>query len=431
MDNHKYIGLQNHIKNLKNNVSSQQSKTKKSALILLFFLFINTVSIAQINGCTDALANNFSSNATVNNGSCTYNTSTCTINSSVVLDTKLKETSGLMEWNGYLYTHNDGQDTNLYKLDKTTGTILKTIPLTGVQNVDWEEIAQDDSYIYIGDFGNNYSGNRTDLKIYKILKSTLETIPQIEIINFSYANQANFTAQANNKTDFDCEAFVVTSTEILLFTKQWLTEKTSVYSLSKNAGTYVATLQTTLNVSGLITGATLKENLKIITLCGHSNTLQPLLYLIYDYKDDSFAKANKRKIDIPLPYHQIEGISTSDGITYNLTNESFTFFNNTTPQQLHQLSLATYLGNYINTLSLNNNLTKNNNPILFPNPAGNEIHFSTLDVENNDYEIINLNGKTIKKGQINNQSIRITDLNKGMYLLKFSDTLPVYKFIKK
>ena len=37
------------------------------------------------------------------------------------------------------------------------------------ENVDWEDITQDETHIYIADFGNN-NGNRTDLKIYKILK---------------------------------------------------------------------------------------------------------------------------------------------------------------------------------------------------------------------------------------------------------------------
>lgn len=43
---------------------------------------------------------------------------------------------------------------------------------------------------------------------------------------------------------------------------------------------------------------------------------------------------------------------------------------------------------------------------------------------------MNFDGKTIKKGQINNQTITISDLEKGIYLLKFYDKLSAYKFIK-
>lgn len=427
MKNHKYIRLQNCIKNLKINVSLHQVKIKTNGLFLLISLFFNTVSTAQVVGCTDSSASNYDSNATVNNGSCIYNPATATINSSTVLNATLKETSGLIDWNNFLYTHNDGIDTNLYKIDKSTGAIIKSIPLPGIQNNDWEEISQDDNYIYLGDFGNNFSGNRTDLKIYKILKSTLETSPQIEIINFSYPNQTDFTAQASNKTDFDCEAFVVTKNEILLFTKQWLSEKTSVYSLPKTAGTTIANLITTINVAGLITGATLREDSKLITLCGYSNTVQPFIYLIYDYKDTSLATANKRKINIPLPYHQIEAIATNNGLDYYLSNELLSIFS----QKLHQLSLEPYLGNYLNSLSLSNNLKKNEKPILFPNPAGNEIQFTNSELQNKKYEIINLNGKTIKKGQLSANNISISDLENGIYIVKFIDNKQVYKIIKK
>lgn len=427
MNNEKLVVLQNFIKNINFNVSSHRFKINKNGFILILFLFYKSVSIAQIAGCTDPLATNYNPNATVNNGSCTYNPATVTINSSTGIDGSVYETSGLIEWNGYLYTHNDRTDLNLYKLDKNTGAIVSTIPIPGVQNSDWEEISQDDNYIYIGDFGNNYSGNRTDLKIYKIAKSSLETTPLVEIINFSYSNQTDFTAQANNKTDFDCEAFVVTKNEILLFTKQWLSEKTTVYSLPKTVGTYVANLITTIDVTGLITGATLQEDSKLITLCGYSNMVQPFIYLIYDYKDNTFATANKRKLTIPLPYHQIEAITTNNGLDYNLSNETLSIFT----QKLHQLSLSPFLSTYLNSLSLNDTLTKNNIPVLFPNPSENLIQITHSVLENKNYEIINLNGKSIQKGQLSNNTIGISDLEKGIYILKFAGNNQVYKIIKK
>jgi hypothetical protein len=62
-----------------------------------------------------------------------------------------------------------------------------------VKNTDWEEISQDSSYIYVGDFGNNYQGNRTDLHILRIeKKSFLLNQPIIDTISFSYSNQTDF-----------------------------------------------------------------------------------------------------------------------------------------------------------------------------------------------------------------------------------------------
>ena len=87
------------------------------------------------------------------------------------LPNTVSETSGLLFLKGTLITHNDsGDDANLYELDTLSGSISRTISITNATNVDWEDITQDETYIYIGDFGNN-NGNRQDLKVYKILKT--------------------------------------------------------------------------------------------------------------------------------------------------------------------------------------------------------------------------------------------------------------------
>lgn len=404
---------------------------KAIILILFTFCFYQNSLIAQ-NGCTDISAINYNANALTNDGSCIYDSVSVAPTTSVNLDSILQETSGLIEWNNFLYTHNDDTDTTIYKLDKISGTILQNFSLNTIQNIDWEEVSQDENYIYIGDFGNNASGIRTDLKIYKIDKNTLESNPQIEILNFTYSNQTDFTSQSANHTDFDCEAFVVTANEILLFTKQWISKKTSIYSLPKTAGSHIANLITSINVNGLITGATLKEDSRLIALCGYSSTLQPFVYLIYDYSGTNFSVANKRKLNIKLPYHQIEGISTSNGLEYNLSNESFIrhpFINN--PQKLHQLSLAPYLTNYFNSLSLNNFNSTNNQTVLFPNPSNGEIQINNLQSADQAYQIIALNGKLMKSGNFSNSIINTTDLEKGIYLLNITGTQQVYKLIKK
>lgn len=401
-------------------------------ILLLLILFVANTAIKAQTGCTDTYASNYNINAIVNDGSCIYNNASATINTSIILNQNVLETSGLIEWNNYLYTHNDDTDTTIYKLNNISGAIVQSLPLNTIQNIDWEEISQDENYIYIGDFGNNATGNRTNLKIYKIRKSTIETVPEIETINFNYSNQSDFTAQNANNTDFDCEAFVVTANEILLFTKQWVSGNTTIYSLTKTSGTHTANYLTTINVTGLITGATLKEDSRLISLCGYDSTLHPFIFLIYDYIGTNFTVANKRKIAIPLPYHQIEAIATNNGLDYNLTNESLIqlpIFN--IPQKLHQLSLATYLSNYLNSISLNTIQLTNDNAILYPNPSENEINFSKFDVSNDNYQITDFNGKIVGTGKIYNNKISTVDLEKGIYLLKIINSKKVYKIIKK
>ena len=271
-------------------------------------------------------------------------TKTIKIKSSVKLSETIKETSGLLFFDNQIWTHNDDSDATIYGLN-TSGAIQKKITLKQIKNKDWEAISQDSLYIYIGNFGNNYRGNRNDLCIYRIeKKSFYDTTPIIDTIAFSYAKQTDFSVQKANTTNFDCEAFVILKDSIYLFTKEWSSRKTSIYSVPKTPGNYTAQHQETLNVKGLITDATVLPTKKGIVLCGYSKTLQPFVFLIDDYQNNAFWKGKKRKIKIKLPFHQIEGITTDDGKIFYLTNEATIKkpFINTSPQ-LHTIDLSSFL----------------------------------------------------------------------------------------
>ncbi|NRT15727.1 hypothetical protein HNP99_002084 [Flavobacterium sp. 28A] len=312
-------------------------------IALLLFLF-SIPTYAQIAGCTDPSSKNYNPLATINNGSCKYRSIKLKALYSNLLPENLKESSGLLFYNSLLWTFNDNSDKALYAID-SIGNNKQKIKLEKVVNKDWEEISQDSSFIYIGDFGNNVSGNRQDLHILRIKKNTFEsTSPKIDTISFKYSNQTDFTALKPNKTQFDCEAFIVMKDSIYLFTKQWKDSKTSVYVLPKTPGKYIAQFKETYNLKGLITGATYSPEQQTIALCGYSKTLQPFIYLLYDYKGSNFFSGNKRKIKLKLPFHQVEGIASQDGLHYYLTNEKFTrkpFID--TPQKLHQFNLTSFL----------------------------------------------------------------------------------------
>lgn len=327
----------------------------KIYIYLTFFLMIlSGYTKAQVIGCTDPLSKNYNPLATINNGSCLYKRKSIKPLFSFVLGSSLPETSGLIKWNGFLWTHNDDTDTNLYTLDTLSGKIVKSYALPKVLNTDWEEIAQDSSYLYLGDFGNNYHGNRNDLHVLRIEKnSLLMNLPKMDTIAFSYSNQKTAERIKSNRTEFDCEAFVVTKDSIYLFTKQWESKNTSVYSLPKTPGNYLAHYKSSFHIKGLITGATYLENKKLVVLCGYSKKLHPFVYLLYDYASNDFFSGNKRKIKIKLPFHQIEGIATSDGLHYYLTNEAISrkpIISN--PQQMHELYLSAYLKTYLEEFGL-------------------------------------------------------------------------------
>jgi hypothetical protein len=402
-----------------------------------FFAFIccalSHVAIAQLAGCTDPLASNFNALAVVNDGSCSYPISTIQPLQSWDLPTSLNETSGLIQWNDSFWSHNDNSDVSIHQID-TGAVIVETgYPLQSVSNVDWEEISQDAQYFYIADVGNNSNGNRTDLRIYRLLKDSLQGVNQVvDTIFFSYEDQVDFTPSGANNTDFDCEAFVVSSDSIFLFTKQWVSSKTAIYAIPKFPGTYVAQKQGELNVNGLITGAVLLENQDMLLLCGYSSLLQPFMWLMYDFQSTNFFNGNKRKFNINLPFHQIEAISTIDGKSVFCSNEQFQQSFVTVDQQLHQFDLSVYTQAYLEAgLSANDNTF---NVEFFPNPSFDRVIQLRTQKEHYPIEIqvINQIGSVIKSVQIthSDESISCAELNAGVYHVQVNSRLGSSKRFK-
>lgn len=312
-------------------------------LIFIFSVQFNH-SNAQQKGCNDPLASNFDADARANDGSCVYQTTSVSSSKIENLPSYLSETSGMLYFNNKLWTHNDGLDTKLYQIDPTNSKIIKSFQLTGVENVDWEDMTQDKDYIYIGDFGNNTSGNRRNLRILRVHKKSVFTASLvIDTIRFIYSKQYNFTDTGYNNSDFDCESFCAIGDSLYLFTKEWISNKTSVYSVYNKPGMRVARLQTTYDIDGLVTGAYYDEIKKAVVLCGYSTILEPFIFLLYNYDDNLFFSGNRRKILLNLRFHQVEGITSKDGKTFYLTNEQFSKSVINIPQRLHIIDLTSFL----------------------------------------------------------------------------------------
>ena len=258
---------------------------------------------------------------------------------SFLLPEDLKETSGLIYWDGSLWTHNDSEDNSLYRINPASGKIISRVSLAGVENTDWEDMAQDRDYIYIGDIGNN-SGNRKDLHILRVAKKSLvKGPPEIVTISFSFDSQTDFTPRAH-ATDFDCEAMIVHRGQIFLFTKEWITAGTSVYTLPASPGHHVARKVSACQVDGLITGADISADGSMIILCGYNALIQPFLYILKDpsgngFEDGKLFEACQR-IPLALPYHQVEGIAIKSAKEIYISNEYLSLGSwIKVPQQLH------------------------------------------------------------------------------------------------
>ena len=212
------------------------------------------------------------------------------------LDQALNETSGLIYVDGYIWTHNDGGDEPaLYKIDTKSGKVTQKLLISNAKNVDWEDITQDEKYIYIGDFGNNY-GMRTNLTIYKIKRSALSgknSATEAEIITFVYPEQTDF--KRSNTHNFDCEGFFALNGELHLFTKNRGDGMTQHYTLPTSAGNHKAQLQMTFNTKGQITAADISPDGKTVILTGY--TPRKLFMWIYnDYIGTQFFSGKYRRI---------------------------------------------------------------------------------------------------------------------------------------
>jgi hypothetical protein len=396
----------------------------KYILSLLFFTVVYSTK-SQVYGCTDPSAINYTPSATINDGSCMYSPTSLTPFKTILLPSLLKETSGLFLDKDSLWTHNDDSDINLYKCSINDSGYTK-YPLSVLKNTEWEDISSDSIYLYIGDFGNNSSGNRKDLHILRIEKSSLlQGKVKADTIHFSYEDQVDLKAVASNTTDFDCEAMIIGKDSIYLFSKMWTLQKTIMYSLPKLPGLYIAKKKAELDVQGLISGACFLEDKKLIILCGYSPLLQPFLYYIYDYPLSNVNMGNKRKVTINLPFHQIEGITTADGLNIYCTNERFSQSFITIPQALHHIDnrsiIQAYLSKYNTSIQ-----HKDPSPILSIIPFTSEqsiiIHSNPVYI-GKPFTIFSYKGEHICSGHIENElsTYNIKDLSNGLYIFSLDN----------
>lgn len=259
----------------------------------------------------------------------------------VPLGDQLKETSGLIYWNKLLWTHNDDSDNTIYGINPATGKTDQTIQFKSLKVKDWEELQHDAHYFYIGDVGNNATGTRTDLRIFKIHKTSLH----MDTIRFSYPEQTDFTTKKSNATDFDCEAFLVTDSMIYIFTKEWNSQKTTLYKIPNKKGTHNAQLMQSFQVNGLITGAAISPDRKHIILTGYTKTLTPFLYLLSEFNKDNFLNGKKKKLKFNSNFLQLESVAFTGETTIAVTNEQFTHTFIKSPQQLWRINLQTFFSN--------------------------------------------------------------------------------------
>ncbi|ERM80938.1 hypothetical protein P872_12145 [Rhodonellum psychrophilum GCM71 = DSM 17998] len=257
-----------------------------------------------------------------------------------VLNVELSENSGLALFAGKLWTINDsGNENIIYEMDPVNGNMGRKVRVTNAVNVDWESMAQSETHLFVGDFGNN-SGNRKDLTILKIEKSSLLASDAVtaEKINFSYPDQTSFVS-ALNSNNFDCEAFYFQNDSLHLFTKNWVDNKTKYYTLSSQPGERVANYKMDFDTQGLVTAADINQNTGEIVLLGYQNlglSSQSFVWLLSGYAGSQIFSGKKSKINLgsPAVLGQTEGIFLNKDNTGYISSERIQLGGFTVPAKL-------------------------------------------------------------------------------------------------
>ncbi len=138
----------------------------------------------------------------------------------------------------FAMVNDSGNEPEIFITD-STGALITSIFLDNVCNIDWEEVDYNDGHLYIGDFGNNKNG-RTDLTILKYAISDKDSLSDLELIKFKYAEQKEFPESKKNR-NYDTEAMVQLGDSVYVFTKNRtkpFTGYTYLYGMPAKAGDY-------------------------------------------------------------------------------------------------------------------------------------------------------------------------------------------------
>ncbi len=229
------------------------------------------------------------------------------------LDQMVLENSGLVWYRGRLWTINDsGGDPVLFSLDLRTGKCIQAIYIEGAENRDWEELAQDDDFIYVFDVGNNF-GRRDELTIYKVPKDSIPASGNArvfpEIIRYRYGDKKQNSGYFS-RSPYDCEAAFAMNDSLYLFTKDWENQQTDLYVCPAAAGAYTLWPVATYEADGLVTGADVNpSDSTSIMLIGYKDYV-PFLWEIQGFDFTDYSMESTRRLDFPDKYDlQTEGIA--------------------------------------------------------------------------------------------------------------------------
>ncbi|MDO6526836.1 hypothetical protein Q4519_14200 [Motilimonas sp. 1_MG-2023] len=242
------------------------------------------------------------------------------------LPSDVSETSGLAMRYGKLWTINDsGDGAFLYKLNLSNQFIETKLKVTDAVNRDWESLAQDDTYLYIADCGNN-SGKRDTFQIYQVPWHEIDIAPNgsrlsSDRINIKLEKQtADLEAYEHN---YDCEAITMVDNQLWLFSKNWQDQQTQLYQAEFGTSPQLLKAQQTLPVQGLITAVDYHQPSGQLALLGYSKQrlFGHAFIWIFDVVGGEVDLSHAKYYQLP-EYSQWEGLLWKNDKTLLISAES-------------------------------------------------------------------------------------------------------------
>lgn len=262
----------------------------------------------------------------------------------------LEEVSGIVKSrnrDNLYWVHNDsGHDARIFALNSEGNNVLPTysrfsfygeekekskkqwpgFKVLFTENVDWEDIAIDDKYLYLADIGNN-GNDRKDLGVYAVseIDPTASTqSASIKYIPVRYPEQEHFPAK---KRYYDSESLFTSEGKLYFITKHRQNTLTTQWEAGANL--YRLDSQHTDKDNDLImidhhpditaaTGADVSPNGKILAVISYSE----IWLFEKPQKGDKWLSGDFRKFELDSEQaKQLEAVTWENDDTLLLVNE--------------------------------------------------------------------------------------------------------------
>lgn len=238
------------------------------------------------------------------------------------LDEKVVETSGLIYFDNFFWTINDSGNANiLYRIDPKNGLVVGEISISTSKNIDWEEITQDQEYIYVADIGDN-SRIRDEKQIYRLKKSDVLKVKangsvDCEVIRFRYPEIDS------KKISYDAEALISLNGVLHLFTKDLFESRH--FTIPAKPGVTTATFIESYASNGQVTGAAIGSSTNSLVMVGYFGFGDRLLWEVKDFTKTSIMGVPTQPLSLGTVTEtgQVEAVCFGAEGNVFFTNENF------------------------------------------------------------------------------------------------------------